>query len=125
MRTRRGRRCPSKGLRACAAILVANGAAGENTSQADGFAKLLGIDGVGLENAAKSKLVGFLAERPQLAAEACRSRLVVRDRRVDLCDHPRHGRDNWLEWQAQTSGSFVMSKATTCGNAIEPYAEPC
>jgi len=20
---------------------------------------------------------------------------------------------------------FVMSKATTCGNAIEPYAEPC
>jgi NAD(P)-dependent dehydrogenase (short-subunit alcohol dehydrogenase family) len=46
-----------------AAILVANGAVGENTSQADGFAKLLGIDGVGLENAAKSKLVGILAER--------------------------------------------------------------
>ncbi|MGH3321809.1 MAG: SDR family NAD(P)-dependent oxidoreductase [Streptosporangiaceae bacterium] len=36
---------------------------GENTAQADGFAKLLGIDGVGLENAAKSKLVGILAER--------------------------------------------------------------
>lgn len=46
-----------------AAILVANGAVGENTSEADGFAKLLGIDGVGLENAAKSKLVGILAER--------------------------------------------------------------
>jgi NAD(P)-dependent dehydrogenase (short-subunit alcohol dehydrogenase family) len=46
-----------------AAILVANGAVGEHTSQADGFAKLLGIDGVGLENAAKSKLVGILAER--------------------------------------------------------------
>ena len=29
------------------------------------------------------------------------------------------------EPKAQTSGSFVMSKATTCGNAIEPYAEPC
>ena len=25
----------------------------------------------------------------------------------------------------QTSGSFVMSKATTCGNAIEPSAEAC
>jgi NAD(P)-dependent dehydrogenase (short-subunit alcohol dehydrogenase family) len=46
-----------------AAILVASGAVGENTSEADGFAKLLGIDGVGLENAAKSKLVGILAER--------------------------------------------------------------
>jgi NAD(P)-dependent dehydrogenase (short-subunit alcohol dehydrogenase family) len=46
-----------------AAILVANGAVGENTSPADGYAKLLGIDGVGLENAAKSKLVGILAER--------------------------------------------------------------
>lgn len=32
-------------------------------AQADGFAKLSGIDGVGLENAAKSKLVGILAER--------------------------------------------------------------
>ena len=30
-----------------------------------------------------------------------------------------------LSDQTQTSGSFVMSKATTCGNAIEPYAEPC
>jgi NAD(P)-dependent dehydrogenase (short-subunit alcohol dehydrogenase family) len=46
-----------------AAILVANGAVGENTSQADGFATMLGIDGVALENAAKSKLVGMLAER--------------------------------------------------------------
>ena len=27
--------------------------------------------------------------------------------------------------QTQTSGRFVMSKATTCGNAIEPCAEPC
>ena len=27
--------------------------------------------------------------------------------------------------RAQTSGSFVMSKATTCGNAIEPSAEAC
>ena len=27
--------------------------------------------------------------------------------------------------QPQTSGSFVMSKATTCGNAIEPSAEAC
>jgi len=36
---------------------------GEHTSQADGFAKLLGNDGVALENAAKSKLVGILAER--------------------------------------------------------------
>ena len=25
--------------------------------------------------------------------------------------------------QAQTSGRFVMSKATTCGNAIEPCAD--
>jgi hypothetical protein len=25
--------------------------------------------------------------------------------------------------QSQTSGSFVMSEATTCGNAIEPFAE--
>lgn len=46
-----------------AAVLVANGAVGEATSEAAGFAKLLGIDGVGLENAAKSKLVGLLAER--------------------------------------------------------------
>lgn len=46
-----------------AAVLVANGAVGENTAEADGFAKQLGIDGVGLENAAKSKLVGILAER--------------------------------------------------------------
>ena len=46
-----------------AAILVANGALGENTSEADIYAKMLANDGVALENAAKSKLVGILAER--------------------------------------------------------------
>ena len=46
-----------------AAILVANGALGENTSEADVYAKMLENDGVALENAAKSKLVGILAER--------------------------------------------------------------
>lgn len=46
-----------------AAILVANGALGDNTSQADAYAKMLNNDGVALENAAKSKLVGILAER--------------------------------------------------------------
>lgn len=46
-----------------AAILVANGALGENTMEADGYAKYLNNDGVALENAAKSKLVGILAER--------------------------------------------------------------
>lgn len=46
-----------------AAILVANGALGEHTSQADMFSKLIENDGVSLENAAKSKLVGILAER--------------------------------------------------------------
>jgi NAD(P)-dependent dehydrogenase (short-subunit alcohol dehydrogenase family) len=46
-----------------AAILVANGALGEHTSQADVFSKLIENDGVSLENAAKSKLVGILAER--------------------------------------------------------------
>jgi NAD(P)-dependent dehydrogenase (short-subunit alcohol dehydrogenase family) len=46
-----------------AAILVANGALGEHTSQADAFSKFLDNDGVSLENAAKSKLVGLLAER--------------------------------------------------------------
>ena len=46
-----------------AAILVANGALGENTSRADAYAKMLNNDGVALENAAKSKLVGILAER--------------------------------------------------------------
>ena len=45
------------------AILVANGALGDNTSQADAYAKMLNNDGVALENAAKSKLVGILAER--------------------------------------------------------------
>lgn len=46
-----------------AAILIANGALGEHTSQADTFSKLLDNDGVALENAAKSKLAGILAER--------------------------------------------------------------
>jgi NADP-dependent 3-hydroxy acid dehydrogenase YdfG len=46
-----------------AAILVANGALGEHTSQADEFSTFLEADGVALENAAKSKLVGILAER--------------------------------------------------------------
>jgi NAD(P)-dependent dehydrogenase (short-subunit alcohol dehydrogenase family) len=46
-----------------AAILVANGVLGDNTSQADAYAKMLNNDGVALENAAKSKLVGILAER--------------------------------------------------------------
>jgi NAD(P)-dependent dehydrogenase (short-subunit alcohol dehydrogenase family) len=46
-----------------ASILVANGAYGEPTSEMDGFAKLLGRDGMALGNAAKSKLVGLLAER--------------------------------------------------------------
>jgi NAD(P)-dependent dehydrogenase (short-subunit alcohol dehydrogenase family) len=46
-----------------AAVLVANGALGEPTSEADAFSKLLDNDGVSLENAAKSKLVGILAER--------------------------------------------------------------
>jgi NAD(P)-dependent dehydrogenase (short-subunit alcohol dehydrogenase family) len=46
-----------------AAVLVANGALSEHTSQADAFSKLLDNDGVALENAAKSKLVGLLAER--------------------------------------------------------------
>lgn len=49
--------------RAGAAILVANGSVGEHSSEMDAFTKLLGIDGVALENAAKSKLVGILAER--------------------------------------------------------------
>lgn len=44
-------------------VLVANGAVDEPTSEVDGFAVRYGIDGVGLENAAKSKLVGVLAER--------------------------------------------------------------
>ena len=46
-----------------AAILVANGALGDNVSEADAWAKMLDNDGVALENAAKSKLVGILAER--------------------------------------------------------------
>ncbi|MDH2904104.1 MAG: hypothetical protein PXZ08_09165, partial [Actinomycetota bacterium] len=46
-----------------AAILVANGAFGELGSQADQFSTFLNADGVALENAAKSKLVGLLAER--------------------------------------------------------------
>ena len=46
-----------------ASLLVANGALGEHTTEADGYAKHLDNDGVALENAAKSKLVGILAER--------------------------------------------------------------
>lgn len=46
-----------------ASVMVANGALGEHTTEADSFAKLLDNDGVALENAAKSKLVGILAER--------------------------------------------------------------
>lgn len=46
-----------------ASVLVANGALGEHTTEADSYAKLLDNDGVALENAAKSKLVGILAER--------------------------------------------------------------
>jgi NAD(P)-dependent dehydrogenase (short-subunit alcohol dehydrogenase family) len=46
-----------------ASILVANGSLGENTMEADTYAKALDNDGVALENAAKSKLVGILAER--------------------------------------------------------------
>ena len=45
------------------ALLVANGALGEASSEADEFAKYLNNDGVALENAAKTKLVGILAER--------------------------------------------------------------
>jgi NAD(P)-dependent dehydrogenase (short-subunit alcohol dehydrogenase family) len=45
------------------ALLVANGALGEASSEADVFAKYLNNDGVALENAAKTKLVGILAER--------------------------------------------------------------
>jgi NAD(P)-dependent dehydrogenase (short-subunit alcohol dehydrogenase family) len=44
-------------------VLVANGALGENTTDADRYAKYLNNDGVALENSAKSKLVGVLAER--------------------------------------------------------------
>lgn len=46
-----------------AAVLVANGALGEATSQADLYSTVLDNDGVSLENAAKTKLVGILAER--------------------------------------------------------------
>jgi NAD(P)-dependent dehydrogenase (short-subunit alcohol dehydrogenase family) len=46
-----------------ASVLVANGALGENTTESDRYAKLLDNDGVALENSAKSKLVGILAER--------------------------------------------------------------
>ncbi|NUU07856.1 SDR family NAD(P)-dependent oxidoreductase [Leifsonia sp. C5G2] len=46
-----------------AAILVANGALGEATSEADAYSRFLDNDGVSLENAAKTKLVGILAER--------------------------------------------------------------
>ena len=46
-----------------ASILVLNGAAGDDDSGADRFATSFGVDGVALESAAKSKLVGLLAER--------------------------------------------------------------
>ncbi len=46
-----------------ASVLVANGALGEASSQADALAKHLNYDAVALENAAKTKLVGILAER--------------------------------------------------------------
>jgi NAD(P)-dependent dehydrogenase (short-subunit alcohol dehydrogenase family) len=46
-----------------ASILVANGALGEHTTESDRYAKYLDNDGVALENSAKSKLVGILAER--------------------------------------------------------------
>jgi NAD(P)-dependent dehydrogenase (short-subunit alcohol dehydrogenase family) len=46
-----------------AAVLVANGAFGESTPQMDAASKLLNRDGMALANAAKSKLVGLLAER--------------------------------------------------------------
>lgn len=44
-------------------VLVVNGALGEPSTEADRFAKYLNNDGVALENAAKTKLVGILAER--------------------------------------------------------------
>lgn len=44
-------------------ILVANGALGEPSAEADRYSAELGSDGVALENAAKSKLVGLLAAR--------------------------------------------------------------
>lgn len=44
-------------------VLVANGALGENSTDADRYAMYLNNDGVALENSAKSKLVGVLAER--------------------------------------------------------------
>lgn len=46
-----------------AAVLVLNGALGDDTSDADRFATAFGADGVALECAAKSKLLGLLAER--------------------------------------------------------------
>jgi NAD(P)-dependent dehydrogenase (short-subunit alcohol dehydrogenase family) len=46
-----------------ASVLVSNGALGENTTEADVHSKYLDNDGVALENSAKSKLVGILAER--------------------------------------------------------------
>jgi len=45
------------------AVLVTNGAFGENSPQMDAFAISLKAVGVGLANAAKHKLVGLLAER--------------------------------------------------------------
>lgn len=44
-------------------FLVVNGAVGERNPRADRISTMLDIDGTALENAAKSKLVGLLAER--------------------------------------------------------------
>ncbi|RKR75336.1 SDR family NAD(P)-dependent oxidoreductase [Frondihabitans australicus] len=44
-------------------VLVANGALGEASEQMDAVSQMLGADGTALECAAKSKLVGLLAER--------------------------------------------------------------
>jgi NAD(P)-dependent dehydrogenase (short-subunit alcohol dehydrogenase family) len=46
-----------------ASVLVLNGALGIHDAAIDGFAITIGGDGVALESAAKSKLVGLLAER--------------------------------------------------------------
>ena len=45
------------------AILAANGAVGEDDPRADRFATYAGLDGVALESAAKTKLLGLLAQR--------------------------------------------------------------
>ena len=45
------------------AILAANGAVGEDLPEINGFVTSAGLDGLALESAAKSKLLGLLAER--------------------------------------------------------------